>query len=826
MTTLNNAYLYGKHLNPVLVEIMPEPYLEGMLAAKQRRLDKGRAGQHWVEDRRVNGGGYWRRNRGSKNAGSTSSSGGKRVGLGVDGDSAKVAIGLAGAAAIGAGLALAATRSGQTPEKLPEKPPEPNDNRAAIAATGVGAALGGIGVGVWATRQGTKQQVDTVRREADEQVKQQVAEAQKELAAQGKAQVAEEIERRTADIEQRVNAEAMERIAKEREAAMQDAQDKIVEATQPKPRRSGELVDDDEQGIALSASVRQGLDLGLVSEENQDRRIREATKRLATRKQREVFNQLNTNFRERTKEIQSMGGDKVPQSQKALQNQINERWGALEKVLQSQTRREGALKDEMERIVQETTNEYLEAMQKLRRVAESSGSYQPAQLAKFDSRSQAIHKRMKAQMDKALSEITRDIKLDSLGERSPAYLAAFQQVREDSRLGKLDSRKGVPCGEGWMSQGEECHAGQSRSTPGRNVPPKPAPAARSRRSLLVLPDGIEKGIELPGRTPSPRRADYPRGRGFTKAYTEWVNIIDREIELEREHPRAIAELGRQMFLNSRRQDQVDVDAELNRYTRRLTNAQLKLFQAGETGSSYREQRHFQVALESYNVAVKSHHRTTKNTMLRLRNELLGSSGVDSRQAKQLVESKVFFDSSIRTITQRNLVPMMTDFYQLVGSDRVGSTTIIQDKTESRAYANESGIISIGAKATSETELKRRMFHELGHAMEFYDPRLLAASTEWRDMRRTEPINREKLKKLDPIRKYEDDEVAFAGRYLTPYVGKDYGSSATEVMSMGLERFADEEAMTYFYNGDRQHFFYTLGALRIRQAEQDDEDYDD
>jgi hypothetical protein len=132
----------------------------------------------------------------------------------------------------------------------------------------------------------------------------------------------------------------------------------------------------------------------------------------------------------------------------------------------------------------------------------------------------------------------------------------------------------------------------------------------------------------------------------------------------------------------------------------------------------------------------------------------------------------------------------------------------------RAFARKSsGEIHLDPKDSATTTM-----HEAGHFLEHSVPGLVDAATTFRDKRGTEYALREgrsgvvkaKLSTLAPDHKYDDDEVAVRGNFVSPYVGKVY-SDATEVISMGLERF-HPDALGTFLAADREHALLILGVL--------------
>jgi len=88
---------------------------------------------------------------------------------------------------------------------------------------------------------------------------------------------------------------------------------------------------------------------------------------------------------------------------------------------------------------------------------------------------------------------------------------------------------------------------------------------------------------------------------------------------------------------------------------------------------------------------------------------------------------------------------------------------------------------------------------------------MKASQTWRADKATGDYP-EPLKEITGNRFYTEDEKAYRGKFFNPYVGKYYNDGATEVISMGIERFSDASSMRQFRNQDRSHFNFTIGVL--------------
>lgn len=184
----------------------------------------------------------------------------------------------------------------------------------------------------------------------------------------------------------------------------------------------------------------------------------------------------------------------------------------------------------------------------------------------------------------------------------------------------------------------------------------------------------------------------------------------------------------------------------------------------------------------------------------------------SRQEAERLANSVTLDSSLSPAQAKSAREALADFYELTGGR--GSTSLTTLKYDDpRAYANRAGVVNIGdgSRAT--------LYHEFGHHAEYVSPQLLESAIAWRNGKATSKTP-EKLSKLTGLN-YDDDEVAMKDKFVDPYVGKVYdgyfGERATEVVSMGLERFNSPQAMKEFRDKDPDHFNFILGVLINRES---------
>lgn len=124
------------------------------------------------------------------------------------------------------------------------------------------------------------------------------------------------------------------------------------------------------------------------------------------------------------------------------------------------------------------------------------------------------------------------------------------------------------------------------------------------------------------------------------------------------------------------------------------------------------------------------------------------------------------------------------------------------------YGPNAGKLEVSNSSNPERRLEVAL-HELGHRFEYTTPGLIGLSQEFL-ARRTAGESNKRLKDLFPRHGYAAREVVKVDRFLHPYMGKDYGRDATEIVSMGLESvFADTHNL---WDQDPDYLEYILGVL--------------
>ena len=194
---------------------------------------------------------------------------------------------------------------------------------------------------------------------------------------------------------------------------------------------------------------------------------------------------------------------------------------------------------------------------------------------------------------------------------------------------------------------------------------------------------------------------------------------------------------------------------------------------------------------------------TRSPMNAIRDKLLSRSSADA--AKESVNQVKIAKSASKRHDEESLRSALVELYQISG----GRSNVLRDikATESRAWADDiSNSVNIGW-GESSANTTRDLYHEVGHLLEAQSLETVQAAWGFRIARAegdAKPMGGQ----------YDDDEIAYPGKYIDPYVGKVYKENGgpTEVLSMGIQHFSTPEDMMSLYEQDPEHFFLTIGAL--------------
>lgn len=199
---------------------------------------------------------------------------------------------------------------------------------------------------------------------------------------------------------------------------------------------------------------------------------------------------------------------------------------------------------------------------------------------------------------------------------------------------------------------------------------------------------------------------------------------------------------------------------------------------------------------------------TEQLMSGVYEQLINQSAVSAETATTWAKQQAISPAVISRLkkngySKADLLKDMAEFYRLTHG-RLPKVSLVT-KGSDRAAADVAGnVVFIGDNFSKTT-----LFHEMAHLLENNPAtkRMAQQFLESRSEGRPQP-----LRELTGNSHYRGNEVAYPDSFINPYVGKYYHDGCTEVMSMGLERFASPIKLHELLNKDPEMFDCMLGFL--------------
>ena len=166
--------------------------------------------------------------------------------------------------------------------------------------------------------------------------------------------------------------------------------------------------------------------------------------------------------------------------------------------------------------------------------------------------------------------------------------------------------------------------------------------------------------------------------------------------------------------------------------------------------------------------------------------------------------------------RKEVTEIATDMHQLIGQD-LHAKLIRQGAGffRGRSFAIPPlGLVQIAGG--SESDLRRVLFHELGHFTEDMDLDLFKETQDFVNKRAVEPLR--PMAQDFPGCGYNPSEMYKPDHFISPYIGKSQQGMFTEVMSMGIEQFSNPETLRNFAVADREHLDLVLKHIRSQYEE--------
>lgn len=219
----------------------------------------------------------------------------------------------------------------------------------------------------------------------------------------------------------------------------------------------------------------------------------------------------------------------------------------------------------------------------------------------------------------------------------------------------------------------------------------------------------------------------------------------------------------------------------------------------------KNRREFLRKERAYEIQKFKREQKTYDEFERLRKDLLNSP--TSRKQAEEYTKKLRIDSlEIDESIKKDLTESFIEFHQLTNGRARNAINNFEYDPNGRAHTNTyTGLIVSHAE-------KRVIYHESAHNLEFVGKGLEDAANNFKK-EKAENLTPKRLRDITGNRNYNENEIAYVDKYITPYVGKIYPTGGTEVISVGMEYFVSRTKLKELREKDPEHFNFMLGVIR-------------
>jgi hypothetical protein len=410
---------------------------------------------------------------------------------------------------------------------------------------------------------------------------------------------------------------------------------------------------------------------------------------------------------------------------------------------------------------------------------------------RFGGDAKEIHKQLKSDIQAALNQKRKELKQQGIKPTEKALRqAAIEAVKQsakqiggDKLAPEAKAKRTQPALTSEQHQRINAILDQLEKLKQQEASPTP----EQQRRVKIAPAQIDKVKQAESKPKTSQ--DY-----IEDAKSIFPPELDRALQLRRKNVDKIVQTHQQL-------EQILSHAAKLRQSGQQLSADL-----AERGRALRDRRKAQ---QEYDQALI-------RSMAKFRDSLLESSPEQRKAATRFANSIEIDAAAANGKSAKELRRDAMEYHLITGGG--GESTLKSfTRDDDRAYANiKRQAVNIGANPTRDI-----MFHEMAHHLEAEDPNVGKAALDWIKRRATGKL--QKLSELTGNSGYKDNEIAVPDHFLKPYVGKVYLNPktgkpmpTTEVVSMGVERFASPEKMVEFYLQDPEHFMFTLGIMRKRK----------
>ena len=184
----------------------------------------------------------------------------------------------------------------------------------------------------------------------------------------------------------------------------------------------------------------------------------------------------------------------------------------------------------------------------------------------------------------------------------------------------------------------------------------------------------------------------------------------------------------------------------------------------------------------------------------------GSTNESNALAEKVAIVKI---GTAKQLSDEGIKKNASDFFALSNGKGSESMQKISVQEGVRGSANQQ--FNSVSLPTGNTQ-RYAAFHEIGHHIEFENPKYAQLSRDFIKSRATsdEP---QSIREMTGNPAYRADEKAYPDKFYDPYVGKIGANGNTEVIATATGELSSAKTARQLFNKDREHFMFTIGVLK-------------
>lgn len=185
-------------------------------------------------------------------------------------------------------------------------------------------------------------------------------------------------------------------------------------------------------------------------------------------------------------------------------------------------------------------------------------------------------------------------------------------------------------------------------------------------------------------------------------------------------------------------------------------------------------------------------------------------GGSTNESKALAEKvEIIKIGTAKQLNDDDIRKNVSDFFAISNGKGSESMQKISVQEGVRGSANEK--FNSVSLPTGDTQ-RYAAFHEIGHHIEFENPKYAELSRDF-IMSRSTSDEPQSIREMTGNPAYRADEMAYPDKFYDPYVGKVGANGNTEVIATATGELSSAKTARQLFNKDREHFMFTVGVLK-------------